>query len=373
MNAHPRSLWLAAVLLVLLSVLTGVHPVAAAQSPDLPIVHAVMFWKAGCGHCEETINRTLPPIREKYGAQFDLQMVEIASMQDVDALYAVAAAYGIPKENVGVPFLVLDETALIGSDQIREQLPVLIDDYLIRGGVDLPEKAELRALLPASAPTPDSLTPAPPPNEPTLALSDTPPAPAEAASPEPVEAMRDNGFTLAIIVMIGMVIALLYSLIAFAVGKTFSIPAWADWLIPVLIVLGIGVAAYLSFVETQSVTAVCGPVGDCNAVQQSRYAKLFDILPVGVLGLLGYLGLLAAWLARRLVPSLEKLSAIGFLGMAFFAVVFSLYLTYLEPFVIGAVCIWCLTSAVLVTLLLLLGLPPALRFYTVNDDDQEIE
>ncbi|MCK7496821.1 MAG: hypothetical protein MZW92_42455 [Comamonadaceae bacterium] len=90
--------------------------------------------------------------------------------------------------------------------------------------------------------------------------------------------MQSNGFTLAIVIMVGMGIALLYSLIAFALGKSFSLPTWADWLIPALIVIGIGVAAYLSYVETQSVEAMCGPVGDCNTVQQSRYARLFDVL-----------------------------------------------------------------------------------------------
>jgi uncharacterized membrane protein len=48
------------------------------------------------------------------------------------------------------------------------------------------------------------------------------------------------------------------------------------------------------------------------------------------------------------------------LGMTVFGVLFSLYLTFLEPFVIKAVCMWCITSAVIMTLLLLLSLKPAL-------------
>lgn len=183
-------------------------------------------------------------------------------------------------------------------------------------------------------------------------------------------APRDNGFALAIVIMIGMGIALLYSLIVFAIGKTLTLPRWSDWLIPILIVIGIGVAAYLSYVETQSAEAVCGPVGDCNTVQQSRFATLFGFLPVGVLGLLGYLGMLAAWLARKFLRRIEKPAAVGFWGMAFFAVLFSLYLTYLEPFVIRAVCIWCLTSAVIVTLLLLLGTPPAALQFVTSDKDE---
>jgi uncharacterized membrane protein len=184
-------------------------------------------------------------------------------------------------------------------------------------------------------------------------------------------ALRDNGFTLAILIMVGMVIALLCNLMVFVSGKTFFLPTWADWFIPLLIIIGIGVVGYLTYVETQLAVAICGPLGDCNAVQASRYAKLFDFLPVGVLGLLGYLGLLVAWLVRRFIPQLDRPAALAFWGMSFFAVIFSLYLTYLEPFVIKAVCIWCLTSAVLVTLLLLLGLPPVMRLSASVEEADE--
>jgi uncharacterized membrane protein len=46
-------------------------------------------------------------------------------------------------------------------------------------------------------------------------------------------------------------------------------------------------------------------------------------------------------------------------GMTAFGVLFSLYLTFLEPFVIRAVCAWCITSSVIMTLLMLLSLKPA--------------
>jgi uncharacterized membrane protein len=182
--------------------------------------------------------------------------------------------------------------------------------------------------------------------------------------------MRDNGFMLAIVILVLMAAALIFSLASFATGRTFSLPGWADWLIPVLIMAGIGVAGYLSYVETQAVAAVCGSVGDCNAVQSSPYARLFGVLPVGVLGLLGYLALLVTWLERRFFPRLVKPAALAFWGLAIFAVVFSIYLTYLEPFVIKAVCAWCLASAVIVTLLLLLGTPPAVQHFAVSDKDE---
>jgi len=116
------------------------------------------------------------------------------------------------------------------------------------------------------------------------------------------------------------------------------------------------VAAYLAYVETQAVTAVCGPVGDCNAVQTSEYAYLFGV-PIGVLGVMGYVAILAAWVWGKWQG--DGRADLALLGMTVFGVPFSIYLTYLEPFVIGAVCAWCLTSAVVMTLLMLASVETA--------------
>ena len=431
----------------------------AAQISGKPVVHAMMFWMDGCSHCHDVLDHVMPPLQEKYGAQLNILLVEVATMQDIDMFYQVAAAYNIPKEQTYVPFLIIGETTLVGADNIQAHLPALIEQHLAQGGVDVPDISHFDLSLSTAFPVQENITvylfwgdgcphceAARPflhelaqryPNtkileyevwyqvenqtlfvqmaakfgfEPSFVptifigerywegfsdgmkseLENAVASCAEAGCPDaglgiisdqtelPVSQpevststeVQSNGFTLAIVLMVGMGIVLLYSLIAFVRGKVFSLPAWGDGLTPVLIVIGIGVAAYLSYVETQSVEAVCGPVGDCNTVQQSRYATLFGFLPIGVLGLLGYLALLAAWLTRKYLPKFAKPADIAFFGMAFFAVLFSLYLTYLEPFVIRAVCIWCLTSAVIVTLLLLLGTPPAiLQFSTADKDD----
>lgn len=351
---------LAFFLTLILLAITLTFSTTSAQTADMPVVRAVMFWMDGCLHCEEVIQHVLPPLYEQHGEQFELSMIEVATMQDIETLYQVAATYNITKDQTGVPFLIIGEHVLIGSQQISNELPDLIEQYIAQGGVDFPSNPILADLLPqTSAASPSTSEP------PTIAE----PAPPVDMAPAIPANMQSNGFTLAIVIMIGMGVALLYSVIAFATGKTFPLPGWGDWLIPIFIGIGIGVAAYLSYVETQSVEAVCGPVGDCNTVQQSRYATLFGFLPVGVLGLLGYLGMLAAWLTRKYLPNLAKPADLAFFGMAFFAVLFSLYLTYLEPFVIRAVCIWCLTSAVIVTLLLLLGAPPAILRFNMSDMD----
>lgn len=107
-------------------------------------------------------------------------------------------------------------------------------------------------------------------------------------------------------------------------------------------------------------TMLCG-TGGCETVQNSPWARFLGV-PVPVLGLLGYgallvtamLGIQPAFIAdRRISMVLALASLIGF-G-------FSLYLSYLEAFVIHAWCRWCLASAALTVVLLLAALPEFAR------------
>ena len=122
---------------------------------------------------------------------------------------------------------------------------------------------------------------------------------------------------------------------------------------PALVVVGVGVAGYLSFIEVTHTSAACGPVGDCNTVNQSAYATLFGFLPVGVLGLLGYGIILLFWSLGRWGPEGAREPAnLALWAAAFLGTAFSVYLTFLEPFIIGATCAWCLSSAMIMALLL---------------------
>jgi uncharacterized membrane protein len=134
-------------------------------------------------------------------------------------------------------------------------------------------------------------------------------------------------------------------------GKTtFSYP---NWLLLVVVIGGMVVAAYLAYVEMSESIAVCGTVGDCNTVQQSDFAHLFGILPIGLFGLFGYGLILAAWLVTQIDDGqLGEWAQVALLGFALFGVLFSIYLTFLEPFVIGATCAWCVTSAIIMALIL---------------------
>jgi uncharacterized membrane protein len=116
----------------------------------------------------------------------------------------------------------------------------------------------------------------------------------------------------------------------------------------VLTLAGIGVAAYLTYVHYAGLQPFCaGGSHGCERVQSSSYASVGGI-PVALLGLVGYVGIAVALVApgerARLAAAALAVSGFGF----------SAYLTYLELFVIDAICQWCVASAVLLTLLCVL-------------------
>jgi uncharacterized membrane protein len=173
-----------------------------------------------------------------------------------------------------------------------------------------------------------------------------------------------TGNSISVLVLLGMLFSLLW------VGYPPRAPrgVWPDWVLPALVVVGVGVAAYLSYIEITQTEATCGPVGDCNTVNQSEYATLFGFLPVGVLGLMGYAGLLLLWVLERSGPAgFRSKATLGIWAGAFFGTLFSVYLTFLEPFVIGATCMWCLSSAVVMTLLLWYAAPRAREVWPGSD------
>jgi uncharacterized membrane protein len=343
---------------------------ATTQTGEQPVVRAMMFWMDSCDHCHYVIEEVLRPLQAEYGEQLEILLIELKGTGDVDWLYQVAAALGLAKEQVAVPFLIIGDQVLIGSQQIPAELPVLIEHYLAAGGLDYPDLQPLVDVLPVEVQAGDQpcVPDTPCPDEQILPKATTIPAPAGQtlsyhSTTGPAEGEpRPDGFVLALSIFVGMVAALGFTGYVFRRSPAaHPIAAGSDWrmyAIPLLTVLGLGVAGYLTNIETRAVPAFCGPVGDCNTVQSSAYARLFGFLPLGLLGFAGYLAILAVWMLNQVGKGgLARYAPRLIFGMALAGTLFSAYLTYLELFVIQAVCLWCLTSAVVITLLLLVSLP----------------
>ena len=125
-----------------------------------------------------------------------------------------------------------------------------------------------------------------------------------------------------------------------------------------LAALGIAIALYLTYVAVwEEGNAFCTGIGDCVRVQQSKYARVAGI-PVAVLGLGMYAGLLGMLALRRWRPEvLPRQLAVWTAALALGGVVYSGYLTWLELVIIEAICVWCVTSAVIITAVFVLALP----------------
>lgn len=122
----------------------------------------------------------------------------------------------------------------------------------------------------------------------------------------------------------------------------------------ILAAVGLLDALYLSWIKLANQEAVCYGVGDCATVNASQFAEIGGI-PIAVLGAGAYLViLLALWREERSAFLRENGPLIVF-GISLVGVLYSAYLTYIELFVIHAVCPYCVLSAVVLVLLLLLS------------------
>ena len=387
-------------ILIILAIIVPITTPASAD--DGPVVQAVLFYSPSCGHCHKVIQEDLPPLYEKHNSQEEWFFVGeppgeetselppiVGLMGDtLQILYINAAtplgselfgnallAFEVPETRYGVPNLFIGETSLVGSVEIPELFPGLVNEALEQGGSpwpDIPgleEAVELLVPLQELEPTAEAQNGGTPtvsanPNE-TVAAVDPVPTPGVDFSADNLSVwekfqLDPVGNSLSVIVLIGMIASLAVMAVRWRDQKKTKKRAELHWAVPLIALLGLVVAGYLAFIESTGGDAVCGPVGDCNTVQQSEYAFLFGVVSVGLLGMLSYIAILSAWLIDRWGSEpLADLAKTAIFLMAFFGTLFSIYLTFLEPFVIGATCAWCLTSAVVITTLMLISANPA--------------
>ncbi len=114
---------------------------------------------------------------------------------------------------------------------------------------------------------------------------------------------------------------------------------------------------YLLWVYTSPFRPLACLGTGCDAVRVSAYARLAGH-PVPLYGVLAYAALVLLILAEPLAPArLARALNFGLAGIAGAGVLFSAYLAYLEAFVIHAWCVWCIVSALMITLVFVLSLP----------------
>jgi uncharacterized membrane protein/glutaredoxin len=116
-------------------------------------------------------------------------------------------------------------------------------------------------------------------------------------------------------------------------------------IIPALSVLGIGLSIYLTYLYyTKAQATFCLADSGCDTVRESSYSTILGI-PVAAFGFIGYLFIFIVSLIS--IKYRTRWLLLYFASLAGFA--FSAYLTYIELFIIKAICPYCVASAVIIT------------------------
>lgn len=398
------------VLFFILLAVQLVFPAPAQAQDSGPVVHVVFFYLPTCPHCHDVINNVFPAWYEEFGSRLEIIAINGYDEGASELFRSACAAYNVPSGRCGsVPTMIIGSTVLIGARDIPDFGTPMIREALANDGLPVPNFPGMAAYYETFSAAQQTATGDESPQQTTPIIAqerslfdrfrddtlantaavivlaglmssagwmafhlwrarriDTRHAPAAVIAvlvaglfiglslvSQGGDDSRANAAAWLVLALVG-VAAMLAALAAAARPGKF---APSRWIFPMIAVAGLCVAAYLAYVETQEIEAVCGAVGNCNAVQQSEYARILGI-PVGVLGIAGYVVILTLW-------GMSRLFAVRHADKALFAavvlgVVFSIYLTFLEPFVIGATCAWCLMSAVTMLALLWLAIPEEL-------------
>jgi uncharacterized membrane protein len=117
-----------------------------------------------------------------------------------------------------------------------------------------------------------------------------------------------------------------------------------------LTILGILDAGYLTWAHYSNASVLCAGSNQCDIVQESVYASVAGV-PVALLGFAGYVIMLILLLLEQREGSLVQNIPVILFGLTLVGAAYSAYLTYLELYVILAICPYCVASAVIMAAL----------------------
>ena len=120
----------------------------------------------------------------------------------------------------------------------------------------------------------------------------------------------------------------------------------------VAVIVAILVSSYLSYLKVSNEHAVCivGEIFDCGTVLNSIYSE-YQGIPIAWMGLTVNIIVIITLLLEPRIAIVGEFAVPFLFGLLLAAFVISVYLVYLQAFVIGAFCPWCLSHEALVTVM----------------------
>ena len=122
----------------------------------------------------------------------------------------------------------------------------------------------------------------------------------------------------------------------------------------VLVVIGLLVSVYMTVYKLTENNAMCLGSGDCSTVNASKYSEIYGI-PVGAVGVLGYAAILVLHLFENRNKFLRQNGLLFIFGLALTGFLFTVYLIYVEFAILKAICPFCLTSQISMTIIFIIS------------------
>ena len=129
--------------------------------------------------------------------------------------------------------------------------------------------------------------------------------------------------------------------------------------------LGLLDSIYLTYIKVTNTSAACAGIGDCDAVNSSPYSEIYGI-PIAIFGAGAYLLMLFLLTMESRGGMWRTRGPLVVFLLTLAGVMYSAYLTYIEIAVLHAICLYCVISAVILVLMLVLA---AYRYISIDEDD----
>ena len=135
---------------------------------------------------------------------------------------------------------------------------------------------------------------------------------------------------------------------------------WVYRLLIVFVIVGVLVSIYMTIYKLTDNNAMCLGSGDCSTVNASRYSEVNGI-PVALIGVLGYGAILAILYLETRRGYFQQNGTLLVFGLALTGFLFTLWLVYVEIALIKALCPFCITSQVAMTVIFILSVIRLIR------------